>query len=289
VTGLEFELVRKEFLDVYASVRELSDEDILRGSDWDFGASYDGLARLGGIFVTEQVASDILANPRFRQTAKRLGHIVSLLEQRRELDYAELVCSSADAPACLKSLPSYPIYSQEVDMEVRASGVDASDTILFLGSGPLPFSLILYARKHRIRGIGVERNAHHVAISRRVLSALGLQDQVRIVHGDHLSLPKPLECRLLVVGLQAEPKEEIFAQLCSVLNDGARMAYRMLDDHADDELNLGAVLRRAELLDRPDEGTGAYGFKEILRVGPSPPVVTSFVLTLRESTDECRA
>lgn len=280
---LDFESIRKEFLDVYASVRNLSDEDILRGSGWDFGASYEGLAQLGAILVTEQLASNILANSRFRQTAKRLGHIVSLLEQRRELDYAELVCTSTAPLACLKSLPSYPVYSQEVEMEVGASGVGASDTLLFLGSGPFPFSLILYARKHCVRGIGVERNAHFAEISRKVVLALGLEGQIRIVHGDHFSLARLPECTLTIIAHQAEPKEEIFAQLFSVVDDGARIAYRTLDDGAGEDLNLGAVLRRAQLLEQSAEASaGAYGFKEILRVRPAPPVVTSFVLSLKE-------
>jgi hypothetical protein len=283
MTELDFESIRKEFLDAYDSVRDLSDEDILRGSGSDFGASHEALARLGSILVTEQLASNILANPRFRHTAKRLGHIVSLLEQRRELDYAELVCASAAPFTCLRSLPSYPVYSQEVEMAVRASGIGASDSVLFLGSGPIPFSLILYAHKHHVRGIGVERNAHYAEISRRVVLALGLEGQIGVIHGDHFSLSMPPECTLIIIGHQAEPKAEIFAQLFNVLDDGARIAYRTFDDGAGEELNLGAVLRRAQVLEQSAEPSAdAYGFREILRVRPMPPVVTSFVLSLKE-------
>ena len=142
----------------------------------------------------------------------------------------------------------------------------------------------MYALKHHVRGIGLERNAHYAAISRRVVLALGLEDQIEIVQGDHFSLRTPPQCNLIIVGHQAEPKEEIFAHLYGIMDDGTRMAYRTLDDGAGEELNLGAVLRRAQLLDQSAGATaGAYGFTEVLTVRPVPPVVNSFVLTQKEA------
>ena len=139
VTRVDFESIRKQFLDVYTSVRDLSDDDILRSSGWDFGASYEGLASLGALLVTEQLAYEILANPRFLQTARRLGHIVNLVEQRRELDFAELVCASVSPLECLKSLSSYPTYSKEIESEVGASALRSVGYGSVPGKRPCPF------------------------------------------------------------------------------------------------------------------------------------------------------
>ena len=98
-----------------------------------------------------------------------------------------------------------------------------------------------------------------------VLRKLGFSDQVRIIDGNHFSLPLEEKSELIMVAAQAEPKKAIFDHLADVLPAGTKVSYRIY------EKGLRRLLDTFSRYELPEP------FVEYLRISPKPPVNNTVV------------
>jgi len=98
-----------------------------------------------------------------------------------------------------------------------------------------------------------------------VLAKLGLSDRIKIIDGNHLTLPLKEKIELIMVAAQAEPKREIFNHLAKVLPAGTKVSYRIY------EKGLRRLLDTFSRYELPAQ------FDEYLRVRPKPPANNTVV------------
>jgi hypothetical protein len=131
-------------------------------------------------------------------------------------------------------------------------------------------SLIALVKRCDIQGVGIEKDPLNADLSRQVLETLALGDQIDIISGDHFALPLTQPCRLIMVGADAVPKEEIFTHLAGTLPGQTTLSYRIYEKG----------LRR--LFDMDHVGDLPHPLKEYRRIRPQPPVNNTSVFVIKE-------
>jgi hypothetical protein len=257
--------IRQAFLDIGRELEPYGEKDYRRGDEARFRPVFEQINKLAGQDVDE---SDVEVLARDRELAaafERINLLRSTFGPRLEVGRAEQVISASDPWEALAGFIFHPNYLELARMETRGAGLQAGDRVVFLGSGPLPLSCITMCAGHGVFCTGVERELELVELSRRAVERLGLADRLRIVHGDHRSLPLDDKADLTMVASAAEPKAEIFQHLAEVLPAGAKVSYRIHEKG----------LRR--LINSPCLQAAPPGFREIGRVQPRPPVINTCV------------
>ena len=120
-------------------------------------------------------------------------------------------------------------------------------------------------RLYGLRGVGIEQEPDRAELSRMVLQKLGLSDRIKIIAGNHFSLPLEEKSELIMVAAQAEPKKAIFDHLANVLPAGTKVSYRIY------EKGLRRLLDTFSRYELPEP------FVEYLRIPPKPPVNNTVV------------
>ena len=169
----------------------------------------------------------------------------------------------------LKKYSFYPNYCQLVQTEYEISGIKPGNRIVFIGSGPLPLSLIVLCQQYGLKCIGIEQEKDRAELSRKVLEKLGLSRNIKIIDGNHFTLPLEGGCDIVMIAAQAEPKKEIFHHLAKVLPIGTKISCRTY------EKGLRKLLDSDALLELPSHFS--RGFEEYNRVHPEPPVNNTVV------------
>ncbi len=266
------EEIKKTLLGIFEDCRDLTGKQVLDSAEDVFLPYAQALNRLATADIDDSLVDALIAE---RSLQAAIGHIAGLkrvhglrLERRR----VQAIIDS-DAPwETLEGYLYYPNYLRLAEMESRGADLKSGDRVVFLGSGPLPLSLIALAKRYAIQGVGIERDSLNAELSRKVLRALGLDEQIEIVSGDHFSLPLPGPCGLVMVGADAIPKEEIFAHLAKSLPDGAKLSYRLYEKG----------LRRLFDMDHA-VGELPLPLKEYRRIRPEPPVNNTSVFAVKEN------
>ena len=196
----------------------------------------------------------------------------NLYTVKLETEHANEVLANESPWDVLEQFPFYGNYLKLVRTEYEGLGLKPGDTVAFLGSGPLPLTLIVFFRKYGVKSIGIEQVSTRANLSRRLIEKLGLSEDIIIVNGNHFSLDGKdfganldSGVRALMVAAQAESKKEIFEHLLKVMPLGSRISCRIY------EKGLRKLLNGNCLLDLPE------GFEEQMRVHPEPPVYNTVV------------
>ena len=263
--------IKKTLLEIFEDCRDLTETQVLDSAEDLFLPYAETLNRLAAMDIDDSQVDGLIAD-RTLQTA--IGRIAGLkrihglrLERRRAQDIID-----SDAPwETLEGFIYYPNYLRLAEMESRGADLKSGDRVVFLGSGPLPLSLIALARRCGILGVGIERDPLNAELSRNVLESLALGERIEIVSGDHFSLPLPGPCGLLMVGADAIPKEEIFAHLAKSLPGGAKLSYRLY------EKGLRRLFDLDHVVGLP------LPLKEYRRIRPEPPVNNTSVFAVKEN------
>jgi len=261
--------IKDEFLDIYAAIRDLSDDEILNGPDDIFRPYLERLNRLAAFDVADHAVKGIIRDREFRSVIRHISHVKTINGLRMEIERAQSIIASPDPWALLKRFIYYPNYLQLARMEYQGANLKGGDPVVFLGSGPLPLSLISLCKQYGVEGIGIEQVLEYVELSKKVIESLELARYVRIVHGNHFSLPLQEECRLVMVGADACPKDEIFTHLVKALPNGTKVSYRIY------EKGLRRLLDDQSVFDLPSQ------FKEYARIRPEPPVNNTSVFLVK--------
>jgi hypothetical protein len=267
--GSEFQAIKTELLQVDAALKNLTEDQIENAPDEVHGAHLNRLNRLAAAPVADDVVRRLVADVDLGQAIARLSRLKRQNSLRLEIQFAESILSVADPWACLEQFVYYPNYLALARMEYEGAGLHVGDRVVFLGSGPLPLSLICLSRQYGIEGVGIEQDEGHAALSERAIRKLGLGHGIQIICGNHFALPLKAPCRLIMVGADAMPKAEIFDHLAGILEPGQMIAYRIY------EKGLRRFFDVASVFDLPSE------FRECGRVRPEPPVNNTTVFAMR--------
>ena len=118
-----------------------------------------------------------------------------------------------------KTLAAFPFFSRYealVRNQIKAMPIAPDKRLLFLGSGPVPMTLILMNRIFGVRSIGIDNNPESVGLSREVLRCLGQEKDIEIIQGDDAALME-LDWEVVLVAALAEPKMRIFSNIRKAL------------------------------------------------------------------------
>lgn len=265
------EVIAGEIMDIYSMVMDFDCEKIYHDPSNHLKTVFKRLDQLIALDVDDATADAILSCSGFNSAFNAITRFRSRYTAELEMAQANAILASSNPWRSLKGFDYFQNYIQLARTEFRGAGLGDGDCVLFLGSGPLPLSLIVLCHKHGLRGVGVEQEPDRAELSRRVIEKLGLSDRIRILDGNHLTLPLPEQVDLVMVAAQAEPKDAIFDHLATVMPAGTNISYRIYEKG----------LRR--LLDTFSRYELPFGLKEYLRVRPTPPANnTSIFLTVSD-------
>ncbi len=263
------ELIINELLQIYSVTKDLDDQTIMYSRSNILRTFFQRLDYLAALDVDELLVEEIVYE---------LGPIIdaivrfrNLYSLRLELENARSILASRAPWLVLEEFAHFSNYCRLAQIEYRGAGLKPGNTVVFIGAGPLPMSLIILCHQYGLRGVGIEREPDRAELARRVLQKLGLYGQIRILDGNHFLLPLKEKSDLVMVAAAAGPREEIFSHLAKVLPAGTRVSYRIY------EKGLRRLLESSFTPVLPEP------FEEYLRIRPEPPVNNTVVfLTVRK-------
>lgn len=149
-----------------------------------------------------------------------------------EKQWAEKIRTSATAWETLKSFPYYKNYLEMAALEYPFL---AGSNILFVGSGPLPLSLIVLAHEYGLSCVGVERDFEAWQASVHLINALGLESLIQILNQDIVEI-EPVPGSVVVLGAMVgdtlQQKKEYMHFLSECCAPGTTIMVRTAEDLA---------------------------------------------------------
>ncbi|AKB28138.1 putative methyltransferase [Methanosarcina siciliae T4/M] len=271
------EYIVKEILGLYRDIRKLSEEEILYGTSDLNRELFRKLDFLVNLEIEDVIAWNILQKKELEPVFAEINRFRNLYTVKLETEHANEILVSDSPWAVLKNFPFYGNYLKLVRTEYEGLGLSPGDRVFFLGSGPLPLTLIVFFQQHGVKSTGVEQDTVRANLSKKVLGKLRLSEVIKIINGNHFSLNgegfalnPDAEIKALMIAAQAEPKKEIFEHLLEVMPAGSRISCRIY------EKGLRRMLNGDCLFDLPE------GFDEQARVDPEPPVYNTVVFLEKE-------
>ena len=259
------ESVTEEIMAIYSAIQSIEAEESYQNISNNLNTVFQRLDYLIAQDICDKRAEEFIYNPGFSSAFDAISCFRSLYTAKIEVEHAKAIIKSKDPWKTLKNFAYIPNYLQLAKTENQGSPLKPGDHVLFLGSGPLPISLIILCRLYGLRGVGIEQEPDRAELSRIVLQKLGLSDRIKIIAGNHFSLPLEEKSELIMVAAQAEPKKAIFDHLANVLPAGTKVSYRIY------EKGLRRLLDTFSRYELPEP------FVEYLRIPPKPPVNNTVV------------
>ncbi len=261
--------VKDEFLDIYSSICNLTDKEILYKPADTFRLHFERLNSLAAIDIDDQDVEEILYDKKLKPVIKHISCLKKIYGLKMEIEFVQSIIDAPDPWGLLKRFKFYPNYLELAHMEYKGGVLKPNDMVVFIGSGPLPMSLVSLYKQYGIKGIGIEQIPKYANLSQNLIKALELTDSIRIISGNHLSLPAHEKVQMVMVGADARPKNEIFTYFAKTLDNGIKLSYRIY------EKGLRRLLDDKPVLDIPRE------FKEYARIRPKPPVNNTSVFLIK--------
>ncbi|MGP8319684.1 MAG: nicotianamine synthase family protein [Methanosarcinaceae archaeon] len=264
------EKIIEDFFEIYSSIKDLKDEEILQDPSNYLKTIFQKLDYLISLNVSGKSAEVILCDSVFNLAFNAIARFRSLYTAKLEIDYAYSILESKYPMDMLQNFNYIQNYLKLSQTEFQGAKLKLGDSVVFLGSGPLPLTLIVLCRWYGLKGIGIEQDPDRAELSRKVLEKLGASDQIKIINGNHLTLPLETRSDLIMIAAQAEPKKEIFTHLAKVLPEETKLSYRIY------EKGLRSLLDTFSSFELPDQ------FEEYLRVQPESPVNNTVVFASKK-------
>jgi hypothetical protein len=268
--------IKQQLLSIFDNCRELTGSRIIDDDKDVFLPHTETLNQLATLDVDDRQVDTLMADSSLKPAIEKIARLKQIHGLRLERQRARAIIDSDTPWDVLKGFIYYPNYLGLAEMESRGADLKAGDRVVFLGSGPVPLSLIALVKRCGIQGVGIEKDPVNADLSRRVLEALALSGEIEIIPGDHFVLPLPSPCSLIMVGADAVPKEEIFTHLAGSLHSGMKLSYRIYEKG----------LRR--LFDRDHVGGLPSELREYQRIRPQPPVNNTSVFVVKEGDRDQR-
>ncbi len=179
---------------------------------------YQFLDDLAHMEAGAYLAGLILEEPDIRRELPVIRSYYASFFSIHEKHLAEELFKS-DAPwETLKYFPLYPRYETLVRSQIEALNTTVGSTMVFIGCGTVPLTLILLNRLYGIRSIGLDISNETVKLAKKVIQCLGLENEIEIILGDDSRL-RELDWDMVLVAALAEPKARIFQILREVLKE----------------------------------------------------------------------
>jgi hypothetical protein len=265
------ESIKKEFLDIHAALSHVSAQGLLQGKHKEIYHCFDRLDSLAALGIDDSQAEALRRDPELTKIMDHISRLKRANGLRMEIHNAKTVINASSPWDTVKQFVYYPNYMALARMEYTGANLCPGDRVVFLGAGPMPLTLVCLCIQYKILGVGIEQFSEYAHLSRQLIKALGLEEQIRIIEGNHFSLPLPEPCQLIMIGADALPKDEIFAYLSTHLDPGTALSYRIYEKG----------LRR--LLDVQSNFKLPPAIREVNRVRPQPPVNNTSVFTILDS------
>lgn len=157
-------------------------------------------------------AKHILDDEKMNKALKLIRKFYVYIGARLETENALEILKSENVDETLDSFQFYDRYVGLLSNESQLTKFNENKTFIFLGSGPLPITLIMFNKLFGCKCIGIEQQENVAELSRKVLKKLGLENEIEIVVGDETVI-KSLEYDILMVAALAEPKERVFSNI----------------------------------------------------------------------------
>ncbi len=170
-------------------------------------------------------AKHILDDEKMNQALKLIRKFYLYIGARLETSNAEEIINSDDPQAALDKFHFYERYQGLLTNESKLAHWHEDKTFVFVGSGPLPLTLILFRQKFGCKCIGIEIQEDVAELSREVIKKLGLDDGIEILVGDE-TLLKDLDFDILMVAAFAEPKERVFSNVWEIIDEKTPLLVR---------------------------------------------------------------
>jgi hypothetical protein len=263
--------IKHQLLEIFDNCHDLTENQILYGAEDIFLSHVETLNQLATLDIDDHQVEALIADRSLQPAIEKIARFKQVHGLRLERQRAKAIIDSSAPWKILKGFIYYPNYLQLAEMESVGADLKADDRVVFLGSGPLPLSLIALVKRCGINGVGIEKDPINADLSHRVLNTLALSKQIDIILGNHFVLPLSQPCSLIMVGADAVPKEEIFSHLARHLPGGMKLSYRIYEKG----------LRR--LFDMDHVGRLPRPLKEYRRINPQPPVNNTPVFLVKEN------
>lgn len=163
-------------------------------------------------------AKHILDDEKMNNALKLIRKFYLYIGARLETSNAMEIIKSDNPKATLDTFHFYERYQGLLTNESKLAHWHDDKTFVFVGSGPLPLTLILFREKFGCKCIGIEIQEEVAELSREVIRKLGLDDGIEILVGDE-TLLKDLDFDILMVAAFAEPKERVFANVWEIVDE----------------------------------------------------------------------
>lgn len=170
-------------------------------------------------------AKHILDDEKMNKALKLIRKFYVYVGARLETENALKILESKDPNKTLDSFHFYDRYIGLLENESQLAKFNEEKTFVFIGSGPLPLTLIMFNKVFGCKCIGIEIQENVAELSRKVLKKLGLDKDIKIIVGDEKVI-KDIEYDILMVAALAEPKERVFANIWDVVTDKTPVLFR---------------------------------------------------------------
>ncbi len=258
--------IKREILSINEKIKDMDPSEIIFSSNEEIYSLFRRLDQIVSMEIKKEELRDMEQDPIFQEVVKNISSFRRWFGLKLELEQTHSLLKDKNPWNKLKEFVFYPNYLKLAEMEYNGASLKKGDIVVFVGSGPLPMSLIMLAYLWDIKGIGIEKEKDYALLSTSLISHLGLEENIEIRIGDHHLIPSlNMDISLYMIASAAYPKEEIFSLLAEVLSSGSKVSYRTYEKG----------LRR---LFCDIDTTVPQKFIEIARIHPTPPVNNTVVV-----------
>ncbi len=212
------EIIKPHVLDFHQSIKDHTPATLAKLSQNELFRKYQVLDDLVHLDIGDRLGELILTDPQIDAVLPSVRSYYATFFSLHEAYLAEELLEADDPWARLESYPLYPRYETLVRKQGETLGLSADDHLVFVGCGPLPLSLILLARIFGVRSTGIDTDSQAVALARKCVECLGLDDRISLVSGDESHLERLRFTAVLVAAL-AEPKQRVFRTIRAILKN----------------------------------------------------------------------
>ncbi|KYF65154.1 nicotianamine synthase family protein [Sorangium cellulosum] len=224
-------------------------------------------------------ADEVLGDPAVSAIREGLWRVCSRGEYELERHWARRIAAADDPAAELRSFPYAANYDKLTRLELsglRGVRDELPRRVLFIGSGPLPFTSILLAERLGLPVSNIDVDEEACADARALARRLGLSDRLGFTCADALACAdlSEFDCVFLaaLVGMNRREKSRLLHHLHGAMRPGALLLVR-------------SSQRLRTLLYPEVDIHGMAPFEPLLEIHPHDEVINSVILAERPGPD----
>lgn len=170
-------------------------------------------------------AKHILDDPKMNKALQLIRKFYVYTGSRLETENAKKILESENPEKTLESFTFFDRYEGLIKNESQLVKFDENKKIVFIGSGPLPLTLIMFNNIFKSKCIGIEMDEETANLSREVLNKINMEENIEIIVGDEKTIQN-IDYDIIMVAALAEPKERVFANVWELINEKTPVLYR---------------------------------------------------------------